>query len=415
MVPSSYPHLSRHGALSHYKKFWLLQNQLEKLAEQSPCYSSVSLQGSNSPRCSQSATKDISKPFQITSPLATSTTGEHTQPLIFQKHGNLPREDTTTDETGSHGCFAERIRTSCTYNCSSEQVQEMAGSCHCITAPCFAHDISAVTDVSTRLSLALSSTQAQNAINTSNQIASSTLTAQGHHLQEQGGASFAIEYESSQSSSEVEIRRSPSESAHQASSTSSVLSPQRPHSASAEADNPNGCYDLRLASTSTAQPRTCTLCGTAKTPLWRSGPRGPKSLCNACGIRVQKTKRLEAVQLGYPAAPSEILCKSSLKRKSSNETVKMSASQKRKKQIRYVGKYETNVYRVQESSTAHEQRFSSDFYLACEEDSNPSPCQLPHNPSTALDGKGTCGNSFAKDVKDAAVLLMALSCGVVLS
>ncbi|EMS62442.1 GATA transcription factor 19 [Triticum urartu] len=31
--------------------------------------------------------------------------------------------------------------------------------------------------------------------------------------------------------------------------------------------------------------RRCANCGTASTPLWRNGPRGPKSLCNACGIR----------------------------------------------------------------------------------------------------------------------------------
>ncbi|GMI98862.1 hypothetical protein HRI_003555500 [Hibiscus trionum] len=28
-----------------------------------------------------------------------------------------------------------------------------------------------------------------------------------------------------------------------------------------------------------------------KTPLWRGGPAGPKSLCNACEIRSRKKKR----------------------------------------------------------------------------------------------------------------------------
>lgn len=37
--------------------------------------------------------------------------------------------------------------------------------------------------------------------------------------------------------------------------------------------------------------RTCSVCGTSKTPLWRSGPQGPKSLCNACGIRFKKARR----------------------------------------------------------------------------------------------------------------------------
>ncbi|KAK4794154.1 hypothetical protein SAY86_012148 [Trapa natans] len=38
--------------------------------------------------------------------------------------------------------------------------------------------------------------------------------------------------------------------------------------------------------------KTCADCGTSKTPLWRGGPAGPKSLCNACGIRSRKKKRV---------------------------------------------------------------------------------------------------------------------------
>ncbi|XP_043713278.1 GATA transcription factor 19-like [Telopea speciosissima] len=37
--------------------------------------------------------------------------------------------------------------------------------------------------------------------------------------------------------------------------------------------------------------RKCANCNTASTPLWRNGPRGPKSLCNACGIRYKKEER----------------------------------------------------------------------------------------------------------------------------
>ncbi|GAV79453.1 GATA domain-containing protein [Cephalotus follicularis] len=37
--------------------------------------------------------------------------------------------------------------------------------------------------------------------------------------------------------------------------------------------------------------RCCTDCKTTKTPLWRGGPAGPKSLCNACGIRYRKKRR----------------------------------------------------------------------------------------------------------------------------
>ncbi|WZZ54591.1 hypothetical protein YC2023_054698 [Brassica napus] len=31
--------------------------------------------------------------------------------------------------------------------------------------------------------------------------------------------------------------------------------------------------------------RMCTHCETTETPQWREGPCGPKTLCNACGVR----------------------------------------------------------------------------------------------------------------------------------
>ncbi|KAJ7540899.1 hypothetical protein O6H91_10G035200 [Diphasiastrum complanatum] len=33
------------------------------------------------------------------------------------------------------------------------------------------------------------------------------------------------------------------------------------------------------------QPRRCSHCLTQRTPQWRAGPMGPKTLCNACGVR----------------------------------------------------------------------------------------------------------------------------------
>ncbi|KAH1188503.1 hypothetical protein AAZX31_12G146400 [Glycine max] len=35
----------------------------------------------------------------------------------------------------------------------------------------------------------------------------------------------------------------------------------------------------------------CANCDTTYNPLWRNGPHGPKSLCNACGIRFKKEER----------------------------------------------------------------------------------------------------------------------------
>ncbi|KMZ64661.1 GATA transcription factor [Zostera marina] len=63
-------------------------------------------------------------------------------------------------------------------------------------------------------------------------------------------------------------------------------------------------YCTQQPSSSQPQPMSpefCTMCGTTKTPLWRSGPDGPKSLCNACGIRYRKEQRRLALSLGIPS------------------------------------------------------------------------------------------------------------------
>ena len=34
----------------------------------------------------------------------------------------------------------------------------------------------------------------------------------------------------------------------------------------------------------------CLHCSATETPLWRNGPEGPKTLCNACGVKWTKGK-----------------------------------------------------------------------------------------------------------------------------
>lgn len=41
-----------------------------------------------------------------------------------------------------------------------------------------------------------------------------------------------------------------------------------------------------------AQARRCLHCATQKTPQWRAGPMGPKTLCNACGVRYKSGRLL---------------------------------------------------------------------------------------------------------------------------
>jgi GATA zinc finger len=47
--------------------------------------------------------------------------------------------------------------------------------------------------------------------------------------------------------------------------------------------------------------QTCVHCGATETPLWRAGPAGPKTLCNACGVRWKKTGSVVARGRRRPA------------------------------------------------------------------------------------------------------------------
>ncbi|XP_078428548.1 GATA transcription factor 20-like [Wolffia australiana] len=73
-----------------------------------------------------------------------------------------------------------------------------------------------------------------------------------------------------------------------------LSSPSRPSSASS----------ARVAADRLHLPRRCANCDTTSTPLWRNGPRGPKSLCNACGIRYKKEERRAASSAVASLAPS---------------------------------------------------------------------------------------------------------------
>jgi len=48
-------------------------------------------------------------------------------------------------------------------------------------------------------------------------------------------------------------------------------------------------------------PQCCKECGTSNTPLWRYGPEGSKTLCNACGIRWKRANKAKVS--GAPKRP----------------------------------------------------------------------------------------------------------------
>lgn len=123
-----------------------------------------------------------------------------------------------------------------------------------------------------------------------------------------------------------------------------------------QAHSSNGsCYG---PATGVVVARVCSDCSTTKTPLWRSGPQGPKSLCNACGIRQMKARRATRRGAGAAAASGGLVPASS----AANKVVKKERSE------------------VDLSSVPFKKRFKM---IAQEEE------------------------------KDAAILLMALSCGII--
>ncbi|XP_071733565.1 uncharacterized protein [Rutidosis leptorrhynchoides] len=149
--------------------------------------------------------------------------------------------------------------------------------------------------------------------------------------------------------------------------------------------------------------RVCSDCNTTKTPLWRSGPQGPKSLCNACGIRQRKARKA----IMAAAAVAETSCK--------NVFIDKPTSLKatKKKILHKDHEKKTNKYKKR-------QVFSKQIVL------NNKKNWLPSSASPAVKKKLSVedllislrknlanfhGMMFPQDEKEAAILLMALSSG----
>jgi hypothetical protein len=96
-----------------------------------------------------------------------------------------------------------------------------------------------------------------------------------------------------------------------ASHPSMMLTPRRPRSRRARAERSASPLAALLSLSMPPSPaatrarerprRACARCGVVKTPQWRSGPAGSKSLCNACGTRHRKTG--DATPLRAPDTP----------------------------------------------------------------------------------------------------------------
>ncbi|CAI9093555.1 OLC1v1029078C1 [Oldenlandia corymbosa var. corymbosa] len=73
--------------------------------------------------------------------------------------------------------------------------------------------------------------------------------------------------------------------------------------------NSNSAANNNHHHNSNSEGRKCLHCATDKTPQWRTGPMGPKTLCNACGVRY-KSGRL-VPEYRPAASPTFVLTKHS--------------------------------------------------------------------------------------------------------
>ncbi|XP_008780491.3 protein CYTOKININ-RESPONSIVE GATA TRANSCRIPTION FACTOR 1-like [Phoenix dactylifera] len=128
--------------------------------------------------------------------------------------------------------------------------------------------------------------------------------------------------------------------------------------------------------------RVCSDCNTTKTPLWRSGPRGPKSLCNACGIRQRKARRaMDTAAASGGIIPREAPSKM---RKEKNSDVDRTLPFKKR-------------CKIATTATATQKNLCFDDVLI------------------SLGNSSAVHRVFPQDERDAALLLMALSWGIICS
>lgn len=128
--------------------------------------------------------------------------------------------------------------------------------------------------------------------------------------------------------------------------------------------------------------RVCSDCNTTKTPLWRSGPQGPKSLCNACGIRQRKARRAMAAA-AVVANGTQLDTDTS----SARGTIKVI-----NKENKHITKYKKQYKPPDVSPQSKEKLCFEDFGLNWSKNS-------------------AFRRVFPQDEEEGAILLMALSCG----
>uniref|UniRef100_A0A7N2L5L0 GATA-type domain-containing protein n=2 Tax=Quercus lobata TaxID=97700 RepID=A0A7N2L5L0_QUELO len=139
--------------------------------------------------------------------------------------------------------------------------------------------------------------------------------------------------------------------------------------------------------------KCCTVCKTTKTPLWRGGPAGPKSLCNACGIRDRKRRNS---MMGLSHVSYRKKYRSNARATTTTTTTKSNSNVTTTSTAKAVGNGGRNL---RESLKTKLMALGNDFLLQ----------RLP-----SVMKKQRCQRRRKlKEEEQAAVCLMALSCGSV--
>ncbi|KAL9686573.1 hypothetical protein QQ045_030965 [Rhodiola kirilowii] len=161
--------------------------------------------------------------------------------------------------------------------------------------------------------------------------------------------------------------------------------------------------------------RTCSDCNTTRTPLWRSGPQGPKSLCNACGIRQRKARKA-AMEAAAAAATNTRSCtEDNSSSTTTKTTIKLMINKDKKKS--------------RGSNTCVSQHINKK-QTPCKEQANQLPDSDHSNTSSSnskqqlrfeefavdlLSKNAAFHRMFPRDEEEGALLLMALSYGLIQS
>ncbi|ESQ54674.1 hypothetical protein EUTSA_v10025461mg [Eutrema salsugineum] len=161
--------------------------------------------------------------------------------------------------------------------------------------------------------------------------------------------------------------------------------------------------------------RICSDCNTTKTPLWRSGPRGPKSLCNACGIRQRKARRAAAAATGtFDVSPLLMKKKMQNKNKRSSEVYNLVSplAPKVKNCKRMITSEAVPVIKATTAGDLETQGRSENMSFSSSTCSSSNKFDFD-DLAIILSKSSAYQQVFPQDEKEAAILLMALSYGMV--